>query len=150
METNITLNKEDVFNLIPTSAFQLFNDLAPSELEYLVKFNLNIDEQDSKKHDILKAYSFWQTAKDEEKANIRLALSQMSVSYLLEYIAENHFDLFTRIELLHNNNILVIQWLELQTIRVKAMIMEFDEMIKDERDNNNILSSTNEEIHKTN
>ena len=120
--------KKELEAMIPDEAYQIIGRSTPEELETNVKFNLNVDEQ--YKSDILFAYSYYEALGERERLAVKYALSNLSLNYLLTWIGQNNEKLLDKIESMYDNDERVIQWLERQIDRIKAMILSFDQMLR--------------------
>ena len=115
--------------LLPQYYFKALIDADPDEIEQQVKFNLNLDEE--YKLEVITAFSYYETLSDEEKVAVRKGLAEVKISDILKFIGQNNEILLDRIELLFDKNVPVIIWLTNQMNRGKAMILTFDQLIRE-------------------
>ena len=121
--------KYKIEDLLPQYYFKALVDADPDDIEQEVKFNLNLDEE--YKFEVLTAFSYYEALSIEERNAVKKGLAEITIADLLKFIGQNNEILLDRVELLFDKGVGVITWLTNQLNRGKAMILTFDQLIKE-------------------
>ncbi len=135
--TTKTLTKTEEFSskeleeLIPQQLYSYLSNSEPDLFERCFNCNTNMDEYF--KTEVIFAYSWYEALNDRQKRGAKYGLSNVTSQHLLNFIAQNNIKLFDRIEQIYDRNPNVIDYLENQIVRIQALVLAFDEQIREKK-----------------
>lgn len=121
----------EIYDLAKSFIGKILAGADPNAFKYLVKKNLNIDEEFPDQVRLF--YDFYRSFTPGKRRIIADAIKDLTISHVLSEIGLYNEKLLSTIEELDDLNVGVLDYLERQIERIIKFPVVFEEMIKNER-----------------
>jgi len=121
---------QGIIELMPEWLLRAVAHITPEELIYGYEHRLNIDE--AHPQEVIYALSFYETLSKDSRKQIQDNIDKLDIRLLLEYIGRVNEKLFNTICDIHEKDVKILTYLEIQIERIKKLVKLFEKKVRGE------------------